>query len=178
MNSKELNIINKDDFESFFEVMKKSFPEIERRTYEGQKSLFDNEQYKVLGYKNIYNEVEAFIAYWNFEEFIFIEHFAVDEKLRGNKIGTDILRKFLNKYSKRIILEVELPDDHISVKRVGFYNRMGFNLNNHEYLQPHLQKVMYLLPLKIMSYPEDISNEDFIKMKNKVYKKVYNFEVK
>ncbi|HCW53434.1 MAG TPA: GNAT family N-acetyltransferase, partial [Clostridium sp.] len=51
MNKGELQTIYKNDFNSFFNVMKKSFPEIERRTFEGQKSLFDDDKYKVLGYK-------------------------------------------------------------------------------------------------------------------------------
>ena len=41
LNREKLIEIYKDDFDSFFKVMEKSFPEIERRTYEGQKELFD-----------------------------------------------------------------------------------------------------------------------------------------
>ena len=89
LNKEKLIEIYKDDFDSFFKVMEKSFPEIERRTYEGQKELFDESQYRVLGYKNN-NKVTAFIAFWEFDDFHFIEHFAVAEELRGNGMEVDL----------------------------------------------------------------------------------------
>ena len=172
----KLQVIDKKDFNSFFKVMKKSFPEIERRTFEGQKSLFDNDKYKVLGYKNEDNEVEAFIAYWEFDDFVFVEHFAVDEKLRGKGVGSEIIKQLLMKFNKYIILEVEHPEDKNSIRRIEFYKRMNMNLNEHEYVQPPLQEGKELLPLKIMSYPNAIDEKEFCKIRKEIYDNVYKFK--
>lgn len=176
MNSGKLKIINKDDFESFFEVMKESFPEIERRTYDGQKKLFDNERYRVLWYKDVYGKVDAFIAYWEFDKFIFIEHFSVDEKLRGKGLGSKMIEEVLDQFNKTVVLEVEYPEDEISIRRIEFYKRMKMNMNDYEYVQPPLQDGEELLPLKIMSYPNTLNEREFNKIREELYDKVYKFK--
>lgn len=176
LDREKLIEIYKDDFDSFFKVMEKSFPEIERRTYEGQKELFDESQYRVLGYKNNNNEVTAFIAFWEFDDFHFIEHFAVDEELRGNGIGSRFIKDFLNKSAKKTVLEVEYPEDEISMRRIEFYKRIGMNINDYEYVQPPLQKGQELLPLKIMSYPDTLDKAQFDYIRKELYDNVYKFK--
>lgn len=168
--------IKEEDFESFFNLLQESFPEIERRNYADQKKLLNKEEYNIVGYKNDKNEVIAFIAYWKFDKYYFIEHFAVKESLRGHKIGTELLKKFLEDAKKRIILEVEFPEDYISIKRIDFYNRIGFVLNDYDYLQPPLQKGMELFPLKIMSYINKLSQGEFENIRREIYKKVYKYD--
>lgn len=176
MNKEEIKSITKDDFESFFRVMKNSFPEIERRTDKGQKALFNENEYRVIGYKDKNDDVTAFIAFWDFEDFIFIEHFAVDKSIRGNGVGSKFISEFLNNSEKNIVLEVELPEDEISIRRIEFYKRMGMTLNDYEYVQPPLQKGKELLPLRIMSYPKRLSQDEFENIRREIYKKVYKYE--
>lgn len=175
MKREKIIEIYKDDFNSFFKVMEKSFPEIERRTMEEQKKLFDESKYRVLGYKDN-NEVKAFIALWEFDDFNFIEHFAVDKELRGNGIGSRFIKEFLNKSTKKTILEVEYPEDEISARRIEFYKRMGMKVNDYEYVQPPLQKGKELLPLKIMSYPDKLHESQFNYIRKELYDNVYKFK--
>ena len=167
--------ITVDCFESLYEVMEKSFPNIERRNYDGQKKLFNNDFYNVIGYKDDDNKVCAFLAFWKFEDFNFIEHFAVDDRMRGNGIGTMLFKYYLTNTEKLTILEVELPEDEISSRRIKYYERMGMKLNEYDYLQPPLQIGNKLLPLKIMSYNEQISYDKFDKLRNEIYRNVYKF---
>lgn len=176
MNREEIIRITKSDFESFFRVMENAFPEIERRTYEGQQEIFDESEYKVTGYKNKKDNVTAFIASWEFENFKFIEHFAVDEELRGNGIGKSLINGFLNTCEKTVVLEVEYPEDDISVRRIEFYKKIGMKLNEYEYVQPPLQEGKELLPLKIMSYPDELSEDEFKNIRREIYAKVYKYD--
>lgn len=173
MKRSNLKRINKEDFSSFFELMEKSFPSTERRSCEDQRNLFKENSYKVFGHKDSNGKVVAFIATWEFEDFIFIEHFAVHSKMRCNGIGSVMLKELLNEYKKPIFLEVEEPETDIAERRIRFYKRLGFNLNSFDYLQPPLQKHHEFLPLKVMSYPSKVNVEKFKNFKNQVYEKVY-----
>lgn len=175
MSNYELMNIDSEDFNSFYELMSEAFPPIERRYLENQKKLLENDCYKIVGYKEN-NKVIAFIASWEFEKFNFIEHFAVGDSYRGNGMGTTILKQYLNKFSdKPVFLEVEYPEGDISIRRIEFYKRLGFSLNDYEYIQPPLEEGNEILPLKIMTYPEKVENIQLDQFKNEVYKEVYNY---
>ena len=158
---------------AFFCLLDKSFPNIERRSREGQKEIFDDDLYKVYGVKDHSGNVVGFIATWEFEKFNFIEHFAVDRILRGKGMGTHLLKEYINNSNKPIYLEVEFPNDDICIRRIEFYKRLGFKLNEFDYIQLPLQIGNELLPLKIMTYPSKVSNDEFIYFRKNVYDKVY-----
>lgn len=164
-----------DDFDSLYKVMESSFPIIERRDYEGQKKLFDKHNYSVIGYKNASNEVCAFLAYWKFENFNFIEHFAVSSNLRGNGIGTKLFKHYLDNNTSLTVLEVELPKEITAIRRIKYYEKLGMKLNDYDYMQPPLQKDKPLLPLKIMSYKKEITFEEFEELKRIIYSDVYRY---
>ena len=161
------------DFDSFYKLMSEAFPSVERRSYEDAKNLLNEELYNIIVDKDDNNNITAFIASWEFRDFKFIEHFALISKMRGNGIGTSMLRDYLKKSNKPIFLEVELPENDISIRRIEFYKRLGFHLNSFEYFQPPMQKKHDFLPLKVMSYPNSINQEEFINFKNMVYIRVY-----
>lgn len=172
MKNSSLKIIQSYEFDDLFKIMKESFPNVERRSFEDQKSLFEEKRYKVFGYKEN-DDLIGFLATWEFENFNFIEHFAVDSNARGKKRGTFILKQYLKKCNKQIFLEVEEPTTEIAARRIEFYKRLGFNLNSYNYLQPPLQKQNPLLPLKVMSYPRNVTASEFMNFKKIVYDKVY-----
>ena len=62
--------------------------------------------------------------------------------MRGNGIGTMLFKYYLTNTEKLTILEVELPEDEISSRRIKYYERMGMKLNEYDYLQPPLQEVL------------------------------------
>ncbi|MEG1886523.1 MAG: GNAT family N-acetyltransferase, partial [Oscillospiraceae bacterium] len=103
-----------------------------------------------------------------------IEHLATLPKTRGRGHGKQLVEDFLKLSSKPVVLEVELPENDIARRRIGFYERLGFKFNNHEYFQPPFHSDCEPLPLRIMSYPNEISksqqDEYFQIIKSTVYK--------
>ncbi|MUG45870.1 GNAT family N-acetyltransferase [Paenibacillus woosongensis] len=165
--------MNDKQFEHIFALMKASFPTSERRSYTGQKELLADPHYRLITKTNSDNQVIAFMAVWEFPSFRFIEHIAVDPNTRGSGIGGKIMASYIEESSKPILLEVEYPDTDMAQRRIGFYERLGFRLNPFDYVQPPLQEGETYLPLKIMSYPRILTEEEFIHRKEILYTNVY-----
>ncbi|SCH44320.1 ribosomal-protein-alanine acetyltransferase [uncultured Clostridium sp.] len=172
MMKKKFIDMKKEEFESFFNILEKSFPDNERRKYVDQLSLLDKENYRPLIFKEK-DEVLAIMATWEFEKFVFIEHLAVDNKLRGKGVGTSLIDNYLKECNKEVFLEVEPPQCEISTKRIKFYEKLNFYLNDFYYLQQPLNEGDLPFELKIMSYDKKIDSKDFEEYKNIIYKEVY-----
>ena len=123
------------------------------------------------------DEVLALMAVWEFDDFVYVEHLAVDSKLRGKGVGSELIKNYLNKCDKRVFLEVEPPNCDISKKRVLFYEKLGFSFNDFYYLQQPLNHGDSPFRLNIMSYPESIDEKEFDTYKKDIYKDVYGVEI-
>lgn len=165
--------MNDREFDKIFALMKASFPESERRTYAGQKELLADPHYRLITETNSNNQLIAFMAAWEFPLFRFVEHIAVDPATRGSGIGGKIMGAYIRESLKPILLEVEYPDTNLAQKRISFYERLGFRLNPFEYVQPPLQKGQTYLPLKIMSYPQIFTEEEYALHLEILYTNVY-----
>ena len=81
------------------------------------------------------------ITCWRFEDFDYVEHFAVDPKLRGRGVGAAAIEALAAMSAGRgvpVVLEVELPETgRDAVRRIGFYERCGFKAHkDFKYVQP------------------------------------------
>lgn len=170
--------IKSDNFDAVYEIMEKSFPPDERRTYEEQKSLLDRPDYHIYIPESgdDLNVIQGFIALWQFEEISFIEHLAVDNRLRNAGLGTGMLEDIRKILSGKICLEVELPNTEIAKRRIAFYQRNGFSYNDYPYMQPAITKGRNPIPLRIMTTGERLCEEEFNYIKEILYKKVYSQE--
>lgn len=171
-----LKRIEENEFDRIYEIMEKSFPLDEIRTHDGQKSLFCDPAYVIYTPDNDGGAViNAFIAVWELEDTLFVEHFAVDPDYRNAGVGSRLLNELVNLTGKdkMICLEVELPDTDISKRRIGFYERNGFVLNHYPYIQPPLSDGRSSVPLKIMTYGRPICENEFEKIKTYLYTRVY-----
>ena len=70
-------------------------------------------------------------------------------------------------------LEVELPETDMARRRIGFYMRNGFFLNEYDYIQPPISKGRLPVPLRIMTSGGRITQADFEKIRTVLYKEVY-----
>ncbi|MGE7094198.1 GNAT family N-acetyltransferase [Lysinibacillus sp. NPDC048646] len=165
--------MNERQFDKIFALMQASFPESERRTYAGQKELLADPYYRVITETDNHNQIVAFLAAWEFPFFRFVEHIAVDPSTRGSGIGGKIMAAYIEESRKPILLEVEHPDTEMAQRRIGFYERRGFHLNHFDYVQPPLQKGQDNLPLKMMSYPQLLTDEEFMLYRGILYTNVY-----
>lgn len=153
--------LRETEFDKAYKILEASFPAVEIRNYEGQKRLLKKPQYELCGVKDKEGNVLAVIGAWESGDFIFIEHFAVDEMLRGKGLGAAMLQNFLTQKKKLAVLEVELPTEEIAKRRVGFYERLGFTYTEFGYMQPVLQEGMPAIPLQLMSWPRPIIEGEF-----------------
>ena len=171
-----LERITKEDFESFYRLLETSFPPTERRVKNGQRDLFDTEKvYEVYGLKNEKTHtVEAFLAVWELDNVLFLEHFAVDPALRGKGLGSGLLRELASNAKKPLCLEVEPPQTDVAKRRIEFYKRNGFFLNEYPYTQPSLAEGQPPIPLLIMTYGKAVDQIGFEKIRDELYERVYH----
>lgn len=166
-----LQRINETNFPEIYRIMQASFSDDEYRPYDEQLALFEEPEYR------IYYMPAGFLAVWEFESFIYIEHFAVDPALRNSGTGSAMLQKLVKQYQKPICLEVELPEDELTRRRIGFYERNGFVFNEYPYIQPPISKGKSPVPLRIMTYGSAITQDTFEEMKRVLYQRVYKCTV-
>lgn len=167
-------MIQNETFDQVFNIMKDSFPTTEFRNYEGQKKLLSNPLYRLLTEENEQGEVIAFLAGWELKDFRFVEMIAVSPAIRGGGIGKRLMQRFIKQSALPVVLEVEPPEDELKQRRIGFYERLGFKLGNHKYVQPPLREENPELPLCIMSYPELLTESQFMDIRDQLYREVYN----
>ena len=155
-----------------------AFPSEERRMdwtdVEIVSSFIDKKDEFNIIVVTIENRFVGFLSYWNFEKYIYVEHFAVNEQDRGKGIGKDILCHVIDNICGNIILEVELPNNEIARRRVDFYIKERFKLwQNIEYIQPAYSKSQTPVSLLLMTKGDVwlCSNEDekIVEIKSKVY---------
>lgn len=165
--------VSKTRFDEIYDIMEKSFPPDEMRPHSEQLELFDNSHYRV--YANVSEgKYVSFIAIWEFDDLIFIEHFATAPSHRccglGNKTLNEIKERFKG---KKICLEVEEPEGELQRRRIAFYEREGFHLNSYPYIQPPISEGRRAVPLLIMTFPSPASLREFELIKNTLYREVY-----
>lgn len=169
-----LRNISVDEFDAVYDIMENSFPDDEYRSYCGQKMLFSKPEYDIYVVDGDDSTLRAFVSVWDFDNFAYIEHLAVNPACRNAGIGASILAAVKEKVGKRICLEVELPENDIARRRIGFYTRNGFSLNEYHYIQPPMSAGKNPVPLLIMTTGGAVDEKKFEYIKDKLYEKVYN----
>lgn len=98
------------------------------------------------------------ITFWNFNSFVYIEHFAVDSAFRGKNIGSRVLKKFCRQTKRPVVLEVEPSTcGEIAKRRIEFYNRIGFHsFPDFKYIQPPYDTGLPPVELMLMSTSDNI----------------------
>ena len=154
-------------------LMQIAFPEQERRNKEEQRLYTDtNKRFHCCAITNNEKFI-GLITHWDFEEFLYIEHFAIVPSLRNNGYGKEVLGILKGQNQKPIVLEAEEPNDEISIRRIGFYQREGFILHEQPYLQPPYRKEDKWFPLKLMTYGNIDMKKMYNHIKEQIYKEVY-----
>ncbi len=172
-----LRQLQAEEFDNAYEIMRDSFPPNEIRSREHQRALLLKSGYKIYVLKDESAQtIKAFLATYDFDEFLFVEHFAVSKEYRNQGIGSTMLTELQKTTDKPICLEVEEPNTELSVRRIEFYKRNGFFLNEHTYIQPAIEEGKEPIPLKIMSTNKLLDVKQFTKIKKTLYKEVYGVD--
>lgn len=142
-----------------WELYEASFPTAERRKEEDHIRAFENKQFFPMSAWED-GELIGIIFYWEWDNYRFLDHLAVNTKLRGQSFGSQLLRHLSSK-GHTIILEIDPLIDEISVRRLQFYERAGYTLTPYRY--PHLPYRLEteIQELLILSYPKMIDKDQY-----------------
>lgn len=157
-------------------LLHESFPEGERREDDRQRYNVDNNP---LFTTYLINDEEAdisvgVITVWRFKKFCYVEHLATSPNIRNKGYGNKIIRTLLDGCKDiTVVLEVELPEDEMSKRRIGFYERNGFRLCTKNYLQPPYRLGGKPIPMYLMFSGCESIDEDFENIKAEIYSNVY-----
>lgn len=160
ISRRRIEQITDSDFDRVWDLYLASFPPKERRTQEAQRRVLLNELYHceiiIADEKFI-----GFIFWWQFEQLRYVEHLALAPNQQNLGYGSQVLEQFLQESELPIILEVEKPETLVQQKRIKFYERLGFHLNAHDYIQAPYSKDQPPLPLLLMSWPHILSSKEY-----------------
>ena len=173
-----LQVMRPREFHKIYTLMENSFPYDEYRSYEEQRKLLGNPRYTIYVVRdNEQEDIKAFITVYRFDDFAFVEHFAVNPKFRNQGLGAVVLRELDKMLRCLICLEVEPPETEFAQRRIRFYERNGFYLNRYPYVQPAFSEDRNAIPLYIMTTGQPVSEKDFHYIKSVLYKEVYHADV-
>ncbi|RHJ95428.1 GNAT family N-acetyltransferase [Bacteroides sp. AM07-16] len=147
-------------YNSFKELYSVSFPVFEQRTEEQQEKAFTCANYYLIGYEE--NETFiGFISYWEFDEYIYIEHLAINQEVRGKGYGSVILRNFITSTHKIVLLEIDPVINDISEARLRFYKRCGFHENPYPHTHPPYRNGYKAHSLIILTTKRKITEKEY-----------------
>ena len=173
----EFTNLKMEDYPAFLKLYNESFPIDERRLYEDEKHL-DNFIKMKGGKFNAFAAKDgdlflAFLSYWTFEGYTYIEHFAVNPAQRGKNIGRLMLNHLFKEVSPNVLVEVRHGDTPEDEKRIEFYEKNEFKIRKEfNYTQPSYGgKGQQAIPMLLMTHGDvNLHNMDSIKdMLQEVY---------
>lgn len=116
-----------------------SFPSHELRLWADQKAVMSDPAYH-FDMCLTDGALAGLILYWDAGSYIYVEHFCVEPNLRGQGLGTLILRALAQQNDKPIILEIDPLVDDVALRRRDFYNtRCGYVQNDYKHIHPPYQ---------------------------------------
>lgn len=151
--------------------MTSAFPYEERRDSYDEKECLKDKHFKLL---SIYdNDIAVgFTALWVLDGFVFLEHIAIDEDKRSSGYGSRAIELIKSEFNLPIILEAEAPVTEQQIKRIAFYKRLGFTVNDYDYTQPSYHGGEGV-SLMLLSFPEPMTDADFNKFIEETRKSAY-----
>lgn len=149
-----------------------AFPPHERRDWATLLKLIPATKEMHLDLVFTANENIGLITWWEIEGCHFIEHFAIDAALRGQNYGALVLKHYQELLQGTIILEVEHPEDSFAVRRIAFYERLGYHTLSLPYHQPSYADPKQSFPFLLMSN-RMLSDQEAEPLAEKIKKKVY-----
>ena len=144
-----------------------AFPEKERHELAIQRRMLDEPNYHYDIYSHS-GQLVGIMLWWELPAWCYLAHFASAEALRNQGFGSKMLQDYIGRQQKQIILEVEIPMDPLDHRRIGFYRRNGFILNDHPYQIPAMGKSP-ALPFHLMTYPEVLSDSELSEFEKQLF---------
>lgn len=155
------------------ELYEQAFPEQERRPWPSFLNLLAT--VKEMHFDVIRNDQQdvGIIIWWKINGWMFIEHLAMSETVRGKGLGAAVMKYYLAVAEGKILLEVEPPLAIDANRRIHFYERLGFSLLSYPYEQPCYRDALLSYPMCLMASCPGAESEIFGDTVNVLKKTVY-----
>ena len=139
-------------FSQTWSIYNASFNDVERRTLFEQLLAMRRLRYRFSAIRRK-GAVVGVLGFWELEDFCFLEHIAVAPEYRSGGYGRRAIQMLQRLVRKPILLDVEpLDTDENAVRRVSFYQRLGFHYCEHPVaLPPYIGKAV--VTSNLMSWP-------------------------
>jgi len=98
------------------------------------------------------------ITTWQFDKFIYVEHFVVDPTLRSQGIGRAAMH-IMQQRCDPLPIVLEAEPEHLSpqaMSRIKFYQRLGFHVIDRSYVQPPYDTYLPPVHLWLMSTDHEL----------------------
>ena len=166
-----------DPFYAFVEQLwLAAFPDDERRSIDAQRYNADHNPVFHCMLAEDENEAIGFFTYWDFGLYCYGEHFATQPSVRNQGYGSRIIRALHDHIQRPLVLEVEMPNDDLSVRRIHFYQRNGLQLwEGYDYIQPPYSASTTALPMLLMASQELNPQQDFDQVVRTIHHEVYGY---
>ncbi|HEY0177613.1 MAG TPA: GNAT family N-acetyltransferase [Pedobacter sp.] len=148
-----------------------TFPAEERRDWKQLLDMVGTVEEMQLQVITDKEEAIGFIIFWIFDDWCFIEHFAVSPDHRGMKYGEKIMKSMMGE--RKILLEVEPPSSAGAVRRIRFYERLGFVLLPFVYRQPSYREAGISYEMELMTNHPGNDRGQFDGIISKTLQRVY-----
>lgn len=148
---KKINDTESREFEAVERLYLEAFPADERREIENMKEKIRSGE--MVLYEIVRDRIHVgFITTWNLGDVTYVEHFAIEPWERGKGTGEKTLEILKKSNDRPLLIEVEPPETgEMAVRRIGFYNRCGFDTISTEYVQPPYGPGKNAVPLHLMA---------------------------
>jgi len=166
-----LEKLQPEDYATMLSLLKENFPRNEIRSDQKQLEVINEPYFQAYLLKEN-TEIYGFVSCFDFTDFVFIEHLVIAPSHQGAGLGSQLLTLLKQKY-RSLILEVELPTSLQAKKRIQFYQKNQFFFNDIPYVIPSFIIGEQPIPLRMMSYPNQLTLEQFNYIKDILYRNVY-----
>jgi hypothetical protein len=157
-------------WKDYYNLYQSSFPEDERRSESSLILMFENPHF----FPNIIELNGHYIGlfnFWNFDNFFYIEHFAMEPKMRSKGYGKEFLLKFM--HNKMVVLECEYPTNRLKSRRFSFYQNIGFQSFPFSYIQPSYSADKNAIPMLLLTNSNYVNKDSFDEVSSLIAKLVY-----
>lgn len=162
-------------YPAFYNIYFQSFPIHEQRNSIQQAIAFRDDRYHLIALTEDEN-ILSFIAYWDFDTYVYIEHLAVNSEMRGQNIGSRTLSFFAEVIKKTIILEIDPLIDEVAQKRYRFYEKLGYISNPYSHHHPPYNPEYPPHELVVLSYPRKLNEAEYHQFKADLTQIVMTFK--
>lgn len=139
-------------------IYEHSFPLQEQRTYEDHLRALADPLFRADTFWA--DGVLAGIVYhWATPVGRYVEYLAVAPAMRGRGVGSEAFGAFCRR-ERRVVLEIEPPEDGPTVRRLRFYERLGFAASDYPYVHPSYTRAFEPYRLVLMSRPGPLCDDD------------------